>query len=119
MTKLINLTPHAIALRRSDDSSTIYDGTRDAARINIEPGPEVGEVDGVPIIGPARFLDIDNLPPRREGILLIVSQLTALAVAALYPDRDDILYPGTGPAYGAHRDSSGGVLAVRQLVRAT
>jgi len=61
---------------------------------------------------------INHLPPYREGVILIVSQIVAMAVSVLLPDRDDVVSPGTAPKDGASRENRRGVVAVSRLIRA-
>lgn len=88
-----------------------------AARIETRSGEQVSDADGVPILAPPRFVAIRNLPERAEGTLVIVSQLLAVAVAALLPDRTDVVYPGTAASDRPLR-TQGGIRGVRRLIRA-
>ena len=101
MTKLVNLTPHYIGLVR-------IDGTRFAvppskrhrrdpkppARVQIDYGDVCMPYEGVDVRGPAKVEGIVDLPPPEHGTIYIVSQITAMIAAALFPERRDIVFPG-------------------------
>ena len=116
--RIINATPHAIALIGRDGLTRIIENTRPPARIETAHGEEVGEIETIPIFSAPRFLRIANLPEWQPDVVVVVSQLVALAAAVLHPGRCDLLYPATGPADGAKRTPKG-VLAVRRLIRVT
>ena len=113
-----NLTPHPVGLIRENGETIIVVPQRTAARVVTTRGARVGDFHGVPIFAPPRFEGITGLPEPEEGVCLIVSQITALAVGALDPSRNDVFYPATGRQEGAERDADG-VLAVRRLIHAT
>lgn len=123
---IVNLTPHAVTVEDVHGVVRIIEPTKPAARVRMDPGPEVTKVNDIPVHGPHVFAGIVNLPPRREGTIYIVSQLTAIAVSALYPGRDDVVYPGTAFADDAERrfpdDPSKGdvsrVVKIRRLIKA-
>ncbi len=112
-----NLTPHAVSLLGLS-GARILDRPEKACRILTASGELLEEYDGIGIYSPAQFERIVNLPEPREGVTFIVSQLSALAVAALHGSRADIVYPATRAMDGAVRDGNG-VISVRKLIRAT
>lgn len=107
--ELRNLTPHEIVLETP--SGTLHlpptgvvarcDTTRE-----VLGHVSVDEVN-VPITH-VRVEDCENIPPPREGVMLIVSRI----VAEARPDREDLLIPDD-----AVRDSDGRIVAVRALAR--
>jgi hypothetical protein len=113
--RLVNLTPHAIGLRREDGSTLILEPQADPARIVLTDGGRRGTVAGVELWGPRGFQTISGLPEPADGTVYVVSQLTAVVIAALYPHRTDIVYPDT--IRGTDRDQRG-VLATSRLIAA-
>jgi hypothetical protein len=80
---------------------------------------------GIPIYGPTAYGQPEGLPDPESGTLYIVSALLASRV----PQREDVVYPGTGPNDGAIRypatlpdgsphPQAGQVQAVTRLIRA-
>lgn len=118
--RIENRCPHSITLVDPSGQSVTIDKQRPSVRIRTSSGPRVGEINGVPLHGPPRFTAILNLPPKQGGVVYVVSQLAALAIAALSPDRDDVCYPGTAPEDNAVRSNEGrrSVLSVSRLIRA-
>jgi hypothetical protein len=112
-----NFTPHAIALAKADGSTHILEPHYPAARVITTPHPMEEDCDGIAIRGPGLFDSIQGLPDKAPDTLIIVSQITALMVAATMSDRDDVVYPATGAAEGGFRDANG-TLGVRRLIRA-
>lgn len=118
MLHITNRTPHAISLLSEDGSVRLIEPIRPPVRIVSETGLEVDKVQGVSLHSPSAFGGLSGLPDRRHATVVVVSQLAAMAVAAIHPDRDDVFYPDTSPSGGAWRDN-GRVLAVKRLLRAT
>ena len=114
MTSLINLTPHALALRAVDGSDTIVPPSGAVARVTCTPGGPSG-VGGVPvpIYGADVLGAVDGLPAPVEGVLYIVSAIVGAACVG----RTDVLVPGTGPSDGAVRNDKGHIVAVTRLKR--
>jgi hypothetical protein len=115
--QIINRTPHAIALVGSDGVTRIINKTGSPVRVETAPSEQVDTIDTVPIHAAPRVLRITNLPAAREGVINVVSQIAALAIAALHPDRRDIVYPGTGPTDKPQRVRKE-MLAATRLIRA-
>ena len=112
---IINLTPHAICLFNEDGLSRIIDKKGPPARVTFVPGgDDIVSIDGMPVHPAPRFSAIENLPPPLPDTLYVVSQIVALVVAAVMPERHDVVYPGTS---GAKRSRTG-VVAVTHLIRA-
>ena len=59
------------------------------------------------------FGEVENLPPKSDGVGYIVS---ALVLSALPADRDDCFAPDTSPE-SVIRDDAGNIVAVSALVR--
>lgn len=119
--RIENRCPHDITLMRDDGTTFTIPPTKPAVRIKTNSGPAVSAVSGIPIHGPPRFNRIVNLPPQRDGIAIVVSQIAALAISALHPDRADVFYPGTAPEDGAQRQEDGTrrILCVKRLIQAS
>lgn len=107
--KLINLTPHDINLYSEKEwIETIP--SEGVARISEEPGiPSFIEGIPVPVLGAPHHGGVIGLPPKKEGVLLIVSLFVATHVR-----RDDLVVPGTGPEDNPVR-KDGKVVGVRCL----
>lgn len=116
-----NRCPHGVTLIDGEGRPRTYEEVRPAVRIETEAGPPVGLASGVPIHRPSRITGITNLPPKRKGVVIVVSKLAAMEIARQLPDRDDVVYPGSAPDENAVRsaDARRRVLGVTRLVRAT
>ena len=115
--KIENRTPHAVALRQADGGMSLLPPVHPPVRLQFTPGQlEDATVAGVPVHGPSQLLGIAGLPPPREGVLLLVSQLAALGIGALHPERRDVVHPATGAHKGVRRDERG-IVAVSAIVR--
>lgn len=117
MTKIINLTPHPVTLRRPDGSDlTVVPRSSEEggpARVAQTPGTEIGCANGVPIYSSHVWGDVVGLPPPCDDTLYVVSSLVLSRVSG----RDDVVAPGTGPNDGAVRNEKGHIVAVTRLVR--
>ena len=110
-----NRTPHAIALEGADGVVHLIEPTLPPARVVGVQGAQESAVNGIPI-HPASYDRVSGLPTFRDGVIIIVSQITALMVAASDPSRTDVVYPATTKRDGATRDKLG-VVTVRRLIR--
>jgi hypothetical protein len=119
--EIVNRCPHGVTLIDSEGRPRTYEQVGPAVRIETEAGPAVGQASGVPIHAPSRITGITNLPPKRDGTVIVVSKLAAMVIGDRMPDRDDVVYPGSAPDEDAVRsaDPRRRVLGVRRLVRAT
>ena len=104
---VINMTPHAVNIVMGDDvvvipaSGIIPRCKQDTVQIGI------AVVDGKEIpITRTVFGAVEDLPPKADGDLLIVSMLVAKAC----PDRDDLLIPN-----GIVRDGEGNIIGCTSL----
>jgi hypothetical protein len=106
---MLNLTPHAITIRRADGSEVTIPPSGQVARVNtVERNISTFE-GGVPVIvriGGAAT----GLP--EEGVPCLVSAMVLAAV----PGRAGVYAPDSGPT--AIRDERGQVVAVTRLVAA-
>lgn len=84
---LINATPHDVHIKTIDGKLITLPASETPARVHIER-KEAGVHDGVRVVVPV-VVGINNLPPKREGVLIIVSKLVADAL----PERDDLVVP--------------------------
>jgi hypothetical protein len=97
ITSIVNGCPHKIVLWTEDGQSLTVHPNLPPVRVLTEAGTKVGLCLGVAIHAPPRVIGIQYLPERREGQIIVVSQLTAAIVGALHPERDDVVFPGTAP----------------------
>jgi hypothetical protein len=107
--KYINLTPHEIVIKVSDDDTRVIPPSGIVAR--CKENTRVFAVhDGITIVK-KEYPEASMLPEEEENTFFIVSIL----VAQLYRgERDDLLYPDTGPE-GCIRDCHGQIVGVRRL----
>ncbi|MGG5812598.1 hypothetical protein [Falsiroseomonas sp. CW058] len=115
--RLENLCPHPVTAMREDGTIFVLPTSRNPARITVTPGPRVSDANGVAIHGPPIYGQIVHLPQPEPGVIYVVSQIVALALAARGARRGDVVFPGSGPHDGPHRDHRGRILAVTRLVR--
>ena len=104
--KLMNLTPHALNVRKADGTFLALPPSRTVARRSVER-VVVGDVAGVTIYA-TTFGQLEGLPDPSDGTVYIVSALAAQACA----DRHDVLVPGE-----AIRDDNGRVVGCNGLVK--
>lgn len=108
-TKVINLTPHPVDIVTESGVLTI-EPTSPPCRIEItRSAAESIDVNGVNvgIFEVSRGTTLD-LPPRRNGVQMIVSRM----VAEENPDRDDLVFP-----LDLVRDDNGGVVGCSSFGR--
>lgn len=109
-----NFTPHSVSIRLDDgDKITLpSEGVARVDQITRAIGLVDTDKDNLTIeIAVPSYGEVFGLPAQQDGVLLIVSNF--VAIAAL--DRDDLVYPDSGPS--AERDDKGQVVAVRRLLR--
>ena len=86
--KVINLTPHKVIVlneERKVVKEFLPSGNVPRAT-TIDKC--IGEIDGIPIYE-SKLGEVKDLPPKREGRLLIVSNV----IKSLFPERKDLLVP--------------------------
>lgn len=112
--KLINLTPHAINIKPSDDADVISFPSSGVARVSVTQKSVLPiVVDGVDVpVSKNVYGDVEGLPAPQDGVRYIVS---ALVLSALGGTRDDVFAPDTGAS--AIRNGAGQIVAVRGLVQ--
>lgn len=104
---MINLTPHAIVLRRENGTEVTFPPSGKLARV-ASSEVTVGEYEGIPIVT-RKFGEPEGLP--EEGELCLVSAL----VLGTVPGRKGVYAPDSGPS--AIREN-GQIVAVTRLVAA-
>ena len=102
----INLTPHALNVRKADGTFLELPPSGMVARRSVER-VVVGEIDGITVYA-TKFGELEGLPEPAEGTIYIVSALAAQACV----DRTDVLVPGE-----AIRDKAGRIVGCNGLVR--
>ena len=105
---MLNLTPHAITIRRSSGEEITLQPALLPARVKTtEQVDSICPVAGVPIMRRV-FGSVSGLPD--ESVRCIVSALVLAAV----PGRRNVFAPDSGPT--AIRNESGQVVAVTRLI---
>jgi hypothetical protein len=112
---ILNLTPHPIRLymnAREDGSDDLEPHLREAIEPEAKPARlamvELGtQPDGIELVV---YSHAHDLPPKRDGVQLIVSLPVALSL--LTRGRDDLLVP-----YREVRNATGTVIGCRQLAQ--
>ena len=115
--KIINHCPHPISLEGADGTITTIRPKRPAVRIETRPGEYLYDIQTVPVYSASTYERIANLPEKKDGTLIVVSQICAIMINALHPERDDVVFPATAPLDFPTRDASG-VRSVTRLIRA-
>ena len=115
--RIINLTPHAITLADEAGEVVRIDPSSPPARVRFTKSAYLHDAMGVAVHAAPLFRKIVGLPPPEPDTIYVVSQITAHFVAAVMPDRIDVVYPAAAPRDGAAR-SEKGVLHVNKLIRA-
>lgn len=112
-----NRTPHAVQLFGADGSSRILEPVRPPVRLELRPGsPEAVTADGVTVHAPCTVHGVSGLPEPRPGVLILVSQLAALGISFLHPDRTDVVHPNNQARHGVRRDRDG-IIGISGVVR--
>ena len=106
MTKLINLTPHAIVVKNGNQEKT-YPASGTVARVNTT-SLEIGVVDGFLIM--EQSITGHNVPAPQKGVMYIVSAM----VLAQLPGRSDLVAPDTN---NAERNDKGHIVSVPAFTR--
>jgi len=108
MAKFINLTSHAISVKKNDGSTFTVEPSGIIARVSTHE-QVIGELDGVPLVT-RKFGEVENLPEPTEGTIYIVSSLVLSALNG----REDVVAPDTGAT--AIRNEDGHIVAVTRFV---
>lgn len=110
LTKLVNLTPHAIVLMVGDVNITIPPSGIVARCATTRTQVDVLTVDGVQIpVNQIGFGAVQDLPAPQDGVLFVVSSLVANAAKGY---RSDLL-----TVDDAVRDAGGNIIGCRALAR--
>lgn len=113
MAKLVNLTPHAIVLRKAE-KDTVIPPSGKIARVSSMPGSLKDLGLPVDVATATVYGEIDGLPAPEADTFYIVSGL----VLSRAVGRDDVFGPGTGPSDNAIRDAENRIIAVTRLIAA-
>ena len=109
--KIVNLTPHALHIRRADGTDIAVEpsGTVPRLATSREILQPVSCDDGVDIqVSRATFGTLAGMPPAHEGVIYVVSALCAQSPEL--QGRGDVYAPGE-----AIRDSTGKITAAQGL----
>jgi len=79
-----NMTPHEIVV-----NGTPFKASGQVARVSVIR-VKVQEEQGISLYH-SEFGEVENLPPKEDGVLLLVSAMVRLSL----PNRNDLLSPGT------------------------
>jgi len=113
--QVVNLTPHPITYENSEGVRIVFETSGTIARIDqSDPVPLEGENFPFRVVEHPSWGEVENLPPYKEGTMLIVSSL----VLAHCVGRDDVFAPATGPAHGCIRNMRGHIQAVTAFIAA-
>jgi len=87
-TTITNLTPHALNIHDCDDNVITVAPSGTVARVRTvrEDAGRIGTI----VVHQTFFLEVQDLPEPREGVVYVVSALVRAAV----PLREDVLSPG-------------------------
>ena len=85
--RIINKTPHQVVIYRNGSIVATIEPTGTPVRCT-QRTVVIGEIDGIPITK-VTLGEVENLPEKEEGTILIVSRIVAESV-----DRDDLYIPG-------------------------
>lgn len=110
--RLVNLTPHALAIYSSAGVRDIP-ASGSLARVR-SVSEEVTQIDGIPVIRPS-FSPIVGLPDPAPGVAYLVSNVILTALRAKGIHRSDVVAPATGPNDGCIRNGAGHVQGVTRL----
>jgi hypothetical protein len=106
---IINLTPHAIVIEKSDGTQVSIPATTPSARIQ-QQNVISADIDGIPVSA-VIYGDVEYLPDPQPETVYVVSAM----VAQQCRGRVDVVAPDTGST--AIRDEAGRIVAVRGFVR--
>lgn len=109
MTKLVNLTPHAIVVRNGE-TEVSFPPAGTVARVASKM-EEVGSIEGIPVKSQV-FGKVEGLPAPEEGTVYIVSAL--VLSRAKECGRTDVVAPNTTEGY---RNEKGQIVAVPGFVK--
>lgn len=105
--KMVNLTPHEIAIWMDNDTIRKIPPSGKVVRLNQNCHAS-GTIDGIPVTSCVEY-DPKGIPEPEEGTVYLVSSVVAKKVK-----RPDVLSPDTSDD-GAIRDGNGYIVAVKRL----
>jgi len=109
MSKIINLTPHAVNIYQDGEVVKTYAPSGVVPRVSTS-SETIGTIDGFELVETV-FGEVENLPPAEADTVYIVSALVRSA-----SERTDLISPDTSPA-GAVRDEAGRIVGVKRFTR--
>jgi len=112
--KLVNLTPHSIALHLPTGEVLTLPSSG-VARVATLPREEQSFPGlPVPVLSAPVWGQVEGLPSPVEGMIYLVSGVVLEALRG--SGRGDVFAPATGPGDGAIRDAQGRVAGVTRLI---
>lgn len=112
---MLNLTPHPIALRLADGTTTTIPASGTIARVAMQETVTALTVAGVPVIT-RQPGEITGLPPADDIATAGGAIVSAMVLSAIPAGTACIYAPDTG--HTAIRDEAGRIIAVTRLVSA-
>lgn len=117
MDTIRNLTGHDVVVTKDDDTEIVLKGNKyEIARLTSTKEPEVVDVlpNGIQVIEPHQYDDIDGLPAFRNTNILVSEMLASYLVENGW---DGAIYaPDTSPQ-SAVRNKEGAITSVSRLIR--
>ena len=106
MTKIVNLTPHAVNFCVDGNVLTIP-ASGQLARVSVQTVPTGEVINGIPVMSSV-YGNVEGLPAPQDGVVFLVSTL----VAGRVTDRNDVFVPNDFV-----RDDQGRITGCRSLGR--
>lgn len=116
--KIINLTPHEIKIVGEDgEAIATFPPSGKVARVqqeSVEIPEMTKKLGGIKVVK-TEYKEIDNLPPKEEGKIYIVSVVVLQALKQRGIERNDVVAPDTGPE-SVVRDFQGNIIGVKRFM---
>lgn len=109
MTRIVNLTPHAISVIHTDGTTHTFEPSGTVARVTTTQ-TALESVSGF-AVNQTVWGAVENLPEPTPGVVFLVSGM----VLGQCLDRPDVVGPDSGPS--AVRNEKGHIVAVRGFVK--
>ena len=111
MKKMINMTPHEIAVYAADKEQVLFKVPAEGIIPRVSTTQEtVGDINGVPV-RKNTYGTVENFPGPQPDTIYIVS---AMVLSALAGTRSDVVAPDTGA--GSVRDEGGRIVGTTGFV---
>ena len=117
MDNLKNLTGHDVVVRKDDDTAIVFKGDKyDVARLTTSQEPTVVDIlpNGIEVIEPHKYDDIDGLPAFKNTNIIVSEMLARYLVEHGWEGA--VYAPDTSPD-SSERDKQGAITSVSRLIR--